>query len=112
MPAVIPQIGGIVRSARRGLGLTRPELVKKSSVSKRTIAAVENNESKPSFEALCCLVDALDISADQVVCPHRALRSLEDDQFINGYLACDEHQKEALRGYLRALRQDVSEKQG
>ncbi len=112
MPAEIPQIGGIVRSARKSMGLTQPELAEKSHVSQRTIASVESDESKPSFKVFCQLIDALYLSAEQLARPHRALHTLEDDQFINEYLDCNDHEKIALRDYLRALRHNGPEKQG
>jgi transcriptional regulator with XRE-family HTH domain len=115
MSAAIPQIGGIVRSARESLGLTQSELARKTSVSKHTILMVENNQRYPSFEVLYRLVHALDISADLIVCPHRLTCTPEQERFIREFLSCDDREQKILeklfRCLLRALRQDVPEKQ-
>jgi transcriptional regulator with XRE-family HTH domain len=116
MPADKSQIGGIVRSAREAMGLTQEDLAKKCSVSKHTVLAVENNQRKPSFDVFCRLVHALDISADLIVYPHRTVYTLEQEQFIRELLACTEKEQRIafalIQCLLRALRHDVSEKQG
>ncbi len=116
MSADIPQIGGIVRSAREAMGLTQPELAKKTSVSKQTIIAVENNHGYPSYEVFYRLVHALDISAELIVYPHRVSCTLEQEQLIRELLGSDDRTQEIafklLHCLLRALRQDVPEKHG
>ncbi len=112
MPAEFPQTGGIIRSARENLGLTQAELGKKSRIPKETISLVENNRRILYSDAFCRLVHALDISADRFAYPRRARCSLEDEQFINGYLALPKQNQWFLRIVLRALQHDGPEKQG
>jgi transcriptional regulator with XRE-family HTH domain len=112
MSAEMPQIGGIVRSAREAMELTQSELAKKIAVSKQTIIAVENNQRYPSFEVFYRLVHALDISADLIVFPHRMTYTLEQEQFIRELFSRDERDQRIFHYLLRALRQDVPEKQG
>ncbi len=116
MSADIPQIGGIVRSAREAMGLTQSELARRISASKHTVLMVENNQRYPSFEVFYRLVHALDISADLIVYPRQAACTLEQEQIIRELLGSDDHTQEIafklLHCLLRALRQDVPEKQG
>jgi hypothetical protein len=58
------------------------------------------------------LVHALDISADRVLDPLRHERALEHEQFYYGYLALDKRLQRVMQNVLRALQDDVSEKQG
>ncbi len=109
MSAVIPLIGDIMRSARKDLGLSQSDLSKKCSIPKQTIGLVENNRRMPSYEVFYRLVHALDISADRVVCPHRAKNVQKHEQFFNGYLGLDERGQRFMQHVLRALQNDVSE---
>jgi putative transcriptional regulator len=111
MPAENPQIGGIVRSARKGIGLSQYDLSEKSGVSKNTINAVENNKRAPSLMVFIRLVRALGVSADLFVHPDRVSYTPEQEQFVGEMLTCNERERKDLRYLLRALRHDVSEKQ-
>ncbi len=111
MSAEIPQIGGIILSARKSMGLTQAELSEKSSVPKQTISLVENNRRNPSYEVFWRLVHALEISSDLLVYPHRADYSAEQVQFIKEYLDLDVRWQRFLQIVLRALPYDVPEKQ-
>ena len=118
MSAEYPQISGIVRNARKSLGLSQSELAKKSGISRHTIGEVETNKRMPSLDAFCQLIRALDISADRYVYPHHERCKPEHEQFFNEFLNCDEYEQEILIGmmrslhHLRALRHNEPEKQG
>ncbi len=116
MSADIPQIGGIVRSAREAMGLTQSELAKRISASKHTILMVENNQRYPSFQIFYRLVHALDISSDLIVYPRKTTCTLEQEQIIRELLGSDDRTQEIafklLHCLLRTLRQDVPEKHG
>ncbi len=112
MPAGDPQIGGIIRSARESMGLSQSDLARKISVPKQTISLVEINKRTPSLKVFSRLVHALDISADRALDHLRDERALEDEQFFYGYLALNERDKRVLQSVLRALQDDVPEKQG
>ncbi len=100
MPAGDPQIGGIIRSARESMGLSQSDLARKISVPKQTISLFSR------------LVHALDISADRALDHLRDERALEDEQFFYRYLALKKRDKRVLQSVLRALQDDVPEKQG
>lgn len=108
-------IGDIVRSAREGKGLSQPELAEMIGVSKQTIIKLEKNRRKPTYDVFCRLVHALDISADICVRSGSVSLTVEQDQFICEFLACDRHEQKVVvatfRTLLRALRHDEPEKQ-
>ena len=48
-------------------GLTMPQLGQIVGVKKQAIDNLEKGESRPSFDLLCALADALDVSLDYLV---------------------------------------------
>jgi len=115
MTASKKQVGDIMRSARESRSLSQAALAEKSAISKQTVVKVENNQRYPSYEVFCRLVHALDISADLIIYPDRAIYTVEQEQIIRELLACGEREQKiaitTLRSLLRALRQDEPEKQ-
>ncbi len=112
MSADTPQIGDIVRNARRGKDLSQSALAELIGTSKQTIYSVENNLGWPSFVVLCGLVRSLTIPSDWIFYPHRASCTLEEQQSYRELMSCNEYELNVLLCLLRALRHDVPEKQG
>jgi putative transcriptional regulator len=112
MFADIPQIGGIVRSARESMGLSQSELAKKTGVSKQTVHAVESNQWRPKYEMFYRLVHVLNVSADLFIYSDRAETTPEQEQFIQEMLSCSEHERRVILSLLRTRRHDEPEREG
>ncbi len=89
MLADIPQIGGIVRSARESIGLSQLELATKSNISQHTLSVVENNKRFPTYEVFYSIVHSMGISSDTFIYPNRVSCAPELQQFISKFLASD-----------------------
>ena len=61
-------IGQNIRAHRRAQHMSIEELAFKAELSKNYLALVERGEKTPSLETLISIVNALNISADQVLC--------------------------------------------
>ncbi len=114
--AEIPQIGNIVSSARKNMGMTQIELARKIGVTKQTISAVENNHRLPQLDVLYRIGIVLEIPAETILYPRRAAWTPLQHKVIGVVLSCTENElmavDEVTDSVLRALRRDVSEKQG
>jgi len=109
------RMGGILRSAREAKELTQESLAERIGASTRTIIAIEKNQRNLTCDMLYRLIHELDVSADLIFRPDDAPLATEQDQFIREFLDCEENEQRilisTLRSLIRALRQDVPEKQ-
>lgn len=67
----------VLKAARRGANLTQEELAEKIDMSRAVIASIEQGKSAPSFDLLVLLMDALDISFDELVRAEKSASSAE-----------------------------------
>ena len=61
-------IGQNIRVHRRAQHMSIEELAFKAELSKNYMALVERGEKTPSLETLISIINALNISADQILC--------------------------------------------
>lgn len=84
------EIGRLIETRRRALGLSQKELGRSSGLSDTTICKIENgNRTTPSWESLCRIAKALNIhpfefmlavgyiTRDDVINPKPVLRNLD-----------------------------------
>ncbi len=64
----LESIGGNIRKFRLMKKLRQEDLAEKAGLSTNYVGALERGEKVPSLEALIDLVNALDVSADMVMC--------------------------------------------
>jgi transcriptional regulator with XRE-family HTH domain len=78
----IDELGAAIKSARINNGMTRRELAARLHITPRHIAAIENEQRKPSFELLFHLVHELNITADRLFYPKTEHDHLELEETI------------------------------
>ena len=61
------RLGDTVRTKRKQLNMSGPELASKVGISKAMISYIENGEKKPSLETLLALARALECKVDDLV---------------------------------------------
>ena len=103
-------LGVVIKNARLNKQFTQEQLAERIGVGPRHIMAIENEGKYPSYEVLCCLIQTLDISADLIFRPEMPSQTIEQEQFIREYLACNEREQkivsETMRVMLREIRND------
>lgn len=60
------KLGKNIKRYRRMNDLTQEQLAKMTGYSESHIGQIENAYGIPSYEALCCIADALNITMDQI----------------------------------------------
>lgn len=53
------ELGNIIKTRRKALGITQPHLSELAGISKNTLYKLERGEGNPSWEVLTKLVDVL-----------------------------------------------------
>lgn len=70
-------LGQRLRYARERQGYTREQIVARTDIGDRHLAAIEVDKRKPSVDSLFRLVRALGISADELIYPEKPLEQGE-----------------------------------
>lgn len=89
-------LGTIIKSARLSKNYTREQLAEKLHISSRYIAAIENQNKKPSYDILYKLVRALSIPADMIFYPEMRENTSNKEQLVRMINQCDEHSLKVL----------------
>lgn len=67
-------LGCIIKAARESAGITIEALANKVDITERYLYRIENEGKKPSFDVLHKLVRELNISADLIFYPKKAVQ--------------------------------------
>lgn len=62
------RIGKRIKEARERLGLTQEEFAEKTGLTTNYISTLERGASFPRYEKLICILNALEVSADEIFC--------------------------------------------
>lgn len=71
----VDSFGVSLRCARERLEYSREQIAGRANISPRYIAAIENDNRKPSLEVLVRIVEAMGVSYDEVLKPPSAENS-------------------------------------
>ena len=103
MRSTVSDLGTVVKTARLNRQFTQEQLAEKTGVGLRHIMAIENEGKHPSYEVLCSLIQVLDIPADLIFRPKAAKHTIEQEQFIRGYLSCSAHEQKIINATVHSL---------
>lgn len=103
MVDVIKQMGQTLKQARLSSGITQERLGEQVGVSGRYIMTLENEQKTPSFEALCALIHALNIPADNIFYPKTHTTENQKEQLIRLLTLCSDHDIEVRTATAKAL---------
>ena len=103
MEDVINNLGHMIKSARRTVGMTQNDLSCRLDVSVRYIMALENEGRQPSFEVLVKLIHTLALSPEQIFYPADVKTENEKEQLIRLLALCDERDLSVVAATIRAL---------
>ena len=96
-------LGAVIKNARINKKFTQDRLAEIIGVGPRHIMAIENEGKYPSYEILYNLIEALDISADLIFRPETVNQTIEQEQFINEFLACNDREQKIVSRTIRVL---------
>ena len=82
--------------ARANKNCTREQLSEKTGISVRYLAAIENENRKPSFDVLYTIVRELGIATDTIFFPEMQRNLSNKEQLIRMINQCDEHSLRVL----------------
>ncbi|MBD5093890.1 MAG: helix-turn-helix transcriptional regulator [Subdoligranulum sp.] len=100
----IPDIlGGVVKAARLKAGITAEALAERVDVTERYLYRIENKGQKPSFDVLCRLIRALNISPEEIFYPEKPSKDSEVEEILRLLSACDERSLEVVKATAKAL---------
>lgn len=63
----VQRIGARIRIARLRKGLSQPQLAERANLSTQTVSNLENGKAKMSIESFISILNALQISADELL---------------------------------------------
>jgi len=99
----LPQIGEIVRTARKAKGYTQADVSRIVKITLKTIQSIELDRRYPTFDVLCRLIYALNINAEQLFGISSPVFSVAQEQTIRELSSCDEHSKRIIFATLSTL---------
>ena len=97
------KLGAVIKNARISKKFTQDQLAEISGIGTRHLMAIENEGKYPSYEVLCNLISALDISADIIFRAETVSQTIEQEQFIREFLACSEREQKIVRITVHSL---------
>jgi transcriptional regulator with XRE-family HTH domain len=95
-------LGVIIKSARKGKGLTQEVLAERIGVGLRHIVSIENEGAFPSFDVLYKLIRELHIPADSIFYPEETVKDPLLDEIICMLHDCDERSKKIIHAAVQA----------
>jgi transcriptional regulator with XRE-family HTH domain len=100
---ILNNLGATIKQARIAVNLTQDELAEHIGVTGRYIMALENEHKQPSFEVLCKLILALNISADNIFYPENPHTENEKEQLIRLLSQCNERDLKIITATAKAM---------
>lgn len=83
--------------------MTQAALAKEAHTAQRTIIAIENHQRHPSHEVFYRIIRVLEISADYIFWPEKAIYTPEQGQVIQEFLNCSEREQDIIISTMRTL---------
>ena len=100
-------LGAVIKNARLNKSFTQEQLAEKIGVGPRHIMAIENEGKYPSYEVLCNLIQSLDISADLIFRPQNSEHTIEQEQFVREFLACNQREQKIISETMRVMLREI-----
>jgi transcriptional regulator with XRE-family HTH domain len=104
---ITDKLGEILKRERIKAGYTREQTAERVGIGVRHLAAIENEQRKPSAEVMCRLVRAIGISADLIIYPTSIPSEPEDTheiaQLIRLIRICNKRTRRAAKAMLEVL---------
>jgi transcriptional regulator with XRE-family HTH domain len=97
------RLGNIIKAARLARHLTREQLSATLGISPRHLSAIENENQKPSYELLYCIIRELAIPADTIFYPELGYKRSELERLRLLLAQCDEKEVNAVAATLQSL---------
>lgn len=83
-------IGKQIKAARTAKGFTQEQLAEKVGIGPSHMSHIESGKTVPSIEVFIALVNALEVSADQLLCKEiRTARAHLDNWLVELVADCD-----------------------
>ena len=103
MHMISDKLGSIIKTARLDKHLTQKRFAKKMNISPRHLAAIENENQKPSYGLLYCIIRELAISADIIFYPELEYNHSEMWKLWLLLAQCNEKEMRAIFAILQSL---------
>ena len=104
------QIGKRIKQYRSKNHMTQEQLASRIDVAVSTIAHAENGTSKPSLPLLIKIVNALNLSLDQLVCDNLPAIDIYLDKDIAELLSdCTSKEKQIIRDIITVTKKSLRE---
>ena len=103
--------GRIIKSARERAEITIEALAIKADISERYLYRIKNEGKKPSYDVLCRIIQALNVSADIFFYPEKQTVDTEVDYLLRTLCDGDSWALEVIKATVTALINTAHEKQ-
>lgn len=94
--ADLKKLGATLYKWRKTRGFTRDALSEECHISSRHLANIEAGKINPSFDVLCSLVNALNISADMLFYPEMSEQDERTKLLLVRFASCSEESQELV----------------
>ncbi len=102
------EIGKRIRLIRKAQNLSQEQLAEKIDVGTSHISHIENGHTKMSIQVLILLSNALNVSADQLLCGHiYEAKEVLHDEFARILSDCSNQELNILSDILKAAKNAV-----
>ena len=96
-------LGAILRTLRKGKGLTREWVAEHSDTGLRHLAAIELGQKNPSVDTLYRLIRCMGGSADQIFYAELSSKSASLDEISRLAATCTEKQQKLILAFIQML---------
>lgn len=103
-------IGQRIKTKRLAKGISQEKLSETIGIGPSHMSHIENGSTTPSFEVFIAIVNALDCSADELLCGEISAAKSHYNNWLTELIAdCDPTETKILAGTLRYLKQTLRE---
>lgn len=95
--------GSAFRKMREKCDYTREQVADRAGISPRFLAAIENENRKPSLDVLVRLVHSIGVSFDEVLEPHLTTESETTDRIRRLVSQCSKRDQELLLALINQM---------
>ncbi len=96
-------LGAVVKAERVAKKMSQDKLAELVGVSTRYIMAIENEESKPSFDKLIKIIHALSVKTEDIFYPENAEESTAVERLSRLLRQCSDHEIKAITALVETL---------
>lgn len=99
-------MGDLIRKARESKEMTQVAFADAIGATTRTVIDIEKGKRNPTHEVLGRIINVLNIPADMIFRPDIPTPSVEQNQFFQEYLSCNQGQQRVIMATVRAMIQE------